>query len=100
MEGNFQEEAAAEISPHIHAEVTDSSTQEVYEGASNGKALGIIGLVLSLCSLLTYPLLLALLGIGVGFVAHRRGAGRLGKWSIGIGFISLIGAMLFAPFLG
>jgi len=38
--------------------------------------------------------------MGVGFVAYRRGAVGLGKWSIGIGLISLIGALVLAPFLG
>lgn len=99
-ERNFREEAGAEISPSIQTDWTDPSLQEVQEGASGGTALGMIGLVLSLSSLLTFPFLLSLLGSGVGFVAYRRGAVGLGKWSIGIGLISLIGAMVFAPFLG
>lgn len=110
-ERNFQEETAAELTPRLPAPAvqekredighkTTRSIQEVEEGTGSGAALGMIGLVLSLISLFTLPFLLSLLGIGAGFFAYRRGAKSLGKWAIGIGIISMIGSMMFAPFLG
>lgn len=110
-ERNFQEETAAELTPRLpapvvterHEEIDDqttSSIEKVQEENGSGSAIGMIGLVLSLISLFTLPFLLSILGIGAGFFAYRRGATSLGKWAIGIGLISLIGSMVFAPFLG
>lgn len=110
-ERNFHEETAAELAPRLPAldtqekqedidDLTTSSNHEVKEGSGSGSALGMIGLVLSLISLFTLPFLLSVLGTGAGFFAYRRGAKSLGKWAIGIGVISLIGSMMFAPFLG
>ncbi len=110
-ERSFQEETAAEFTPRLPApvtkekhedidNVTKSSIQEVQEGTGSGAALGMVGLVLSLISLFTLPFLLSLMGIGAGLFAYRRGIKGLGKWAIGIGLISIIGSMMFAPFLG
>lgn len=108
VERNFQEETAAELTPPLQVpptnnrqtdETAEESIGERHHG-EGGTVIGITGLVLSLISLFTLPFLLALGGIGAGFIASRRGAVSLGKWSIGIGLISMIGAMIFAPFIG
>ncbi|RXT13520.1 hypothetical protein [Ammoniphilus sp. CFH 90114] len=108
----FNEETASEFTPRLPAPaireekdedfdtMTQSSLHDVQEGEGSGTAVGIVGLVLSLASLFTLPFLLALIGIGAGFVATRRGAHSLGRWAIGVGVISMIGAILFAPFVG
>ncbi|MEW9670996.1 hypothetical protein [Ammoniphilus sp. 3BR4] len=105
----FEEETASELSPRLPAtpvprdikededSLTQSSLHDIQEGEGSGTALGIVGLVLSLASLFTLPFFLSLLGIGAGFAASRRGARSLGKWAIGVGVISMIGAVLFAP---
>jgi hypothetical protein len=106
----FHEETGAEIAPRLQPpmenrekiqreDIPDEALQEVQEGAGNGTALGITGLILALASLFMLPFLLSLLGIGAGFAAHRRGATSLGRWTIGIGIISLIGTVFFAPLL-
>jgi hypothetical protein len=108
---SYHEETAAEIAPRLrnrpvryeeHEDVdalTNTSLTEVQEGAQGGTALGVTGLILSIVSLFLLPFLLSLLGIGAGFFAYRRGAVGLGRWAMGIGIISLVGTMLFAPFL-
>ncbi len=92
----YKEEIASEIAPNLVSPERD----EIQEFTGSGTAFGIIGLVLSLLSLFTLPFVLSLIGIAAGFMANRRGAKGLGKWAIGVGVISMVGAMLFAPFVG
>ncbi|WP_134704288.1 DUF4190 domain-containing protein [Ammoniphilus sp. YIM 78166] len=92
----YEEETASELTPNFDA----PEREEIQEFTGSGTAFGIIGLVLSLLSLFTLPFVLSLIGIAAGFMANRRGARGLGKWAIGVGIISMVGAMLFAPFVG
>jgi len=106
-ERNFQEETAAEIAPRVQTvpreerDIDDYSfLDEVQEDSGGGRTLGVVGLVLAIASLFFLPFLLSLIGIGAGYFAYKRGATGLGKWAMGIGIVSLIGSLLFAPFIG
>lgn len=68
------------------------------EKASGGAGLGITALVLSILSLLFWPVVLGAAGIITGFFAYRRGAVGLGMWSMGIGAVSIIIALFITPF--
>ncbi|OOE09911.1 hypothetical protein [Fictibacillus arsenicus] len=63
-----------------------------------GKATGVIALILSVLSLFIAPVLFGAAGIIVGFVARRQGANTLGNWAIGLGIVSIIISLFFAPF--
>ncbi|HJV46299.1 MAG TPA: DUF4190 domain-containing protein [Bacillota bacterium] len=107
----FNEETAVEIIPRVQTNpsrredlkgvngLTNTSLAPVQEGA-NGSALGVTGLMLSIASLFLLPFLLSLFGIGAGLFAYKRGATGFGRWAIGIGVVSFISSMIFAPFLG
>ncbi|MBH0158466.1 DUF4190 domain-containing protein [Fictibacillus sp. 5RED26] len=65
---------------------------------AGGKATGIIAIILSVLSLFILPVLFGAAGIIVGFIARRQGAHSLGNWAIGIGVVSIIISLFFAPF--
>nr|WP_209810983.1 DUF4190 domain-containing protein [Ammoniphilus resinae] len=105
---NFQEETAAELAPRVLPATREERDVDDYtrpievieENEGGGTTLGVVGLVLAIASLFFLPFLLSLIGIGAGYFAYKRGATGLGKWAMGIGIVSLIGSMLFAPFIG
>lgn len=92
-EWDRDEEVSAEIAPPRPA-LTDREEEEERSGAG----LGITALVLSILSLLFWPVVLGAAGIITGFFAYRRGAVGLGMWSMGIGAISIIIALFISPF--
>ncbi|CCQ92446.1 conserved hypothetical protein [[Clostridium] ultunense Esp] len=68
------------------------------EEERGGVGLGITALVLSLLSLLFWPVVLGAAGIITGFFAYRRGSVGLGMWAMGIGALSIIIALFIVPF--
>lgn len=92
-EWDRDEEVSAEIAPPRPA-LTDREEEEERSGAG----LGITALVLSILSLLFWPVVLGAAGIITGFFAYRRGAVGLGMWSMGIGAVSIIIALFISPF--
>lgn len=108
--GRRDEETAAEIAP-IGTQVRPlgegdrdddnlmAETDNAEEAEAGGVALGWTGLVLSILSLFFLPVLTASAGIVIGFFSYRGGARTLGLWAIGIGLLSLLIALFFAPFV-
>ncbi|MFC7370362.1 hypothetical protein ACFQPF_01540 [Fictibacillus iocasae] len=66
------------------------------EGA--GKGAGITALILAVLSLFILPVFFGGAGVILGFVARRMGARSLGNWAIGLGAVSIIISLLFAPY--
>jgi hypothetical protein len=109
-ESDYREETAAELATvrgdmtlpenegpraidRDHARSRDE--RHVREG---GKATGVIAIILSVLSLFILPVLFGVAGIIVGFIARRQGANSLGNWAIGIGIVSIVISLFFAPF--
>ncbi|MCG0314039.1 MAG: hypothetical protein L5657_05225 [Calditerricola sp.] len=90
------EELAAEIVPTT-APRREEDTGEQSE-RTDGSGWAIAGIILSVISLFVLPFLFAPAGVIVGYVGHRQGARTLAWWAIGLGLISLLGAVLLRPF--
>ncbi|MCM3716835.1 DUF308 domain-containing protein [Fictibacillus phosphorivorans] len=109
-EADYFEEMAAEAVPVKNGMVYPESERprsvdrdhrhEHKEGRERegGKAAGVIALILSVLSLFIAPVLFGAAGIIVGFVARRQGSETLGNWAIGLGIVSIIISLFFAPF--
>ncbi|KZE68391.1 hypothetical protein AWM68_16055 [Fictibacillus phosphorivorans] len=113
-EADFREEMAAEAVPvPVRSDLTlpeneqpryadrDKDHRHEHEGnreRAGGKAAGMIAIILSVLSLFILPVLFGAAGIIVGFIARRQGAHSLGNWAIGIGIVSIIISLFFAPF--
>lgn len=113
-EAGFREEMAAEAVPvPVRSDLTlpeneqpryaDRDKDHRHENGVNreragGKAAGVIAIILSVLSLFILPVLFGAAGIIVGFIARRQGAHSLGNWAIGIGIVSIIISLFFAPF--
>ncbi|WP_416728990.1 hypothetical protein [Fictibacillus sp. JL2B1089] len=114
-EAAFREEMAAEAVPvpvrsdmtlpenerPRYSEQEDGDHRHEHEDSrerAGGKATGIIAIILSVLSLFILPVLFGAAGIIVGFIARRQGAHSLGNWAIGIGVVSIIISLFFAPF--
>jgi hypothetical protein len=109
-EADYREEMAAEAVP-IRSDMTfpenerprfaDNDHRHEQEGKrerEGGRATGMIAIILSVLSLFILPVLFGAAGIIVGFIARRQGAKSLGNWAIGIGIVSIIISLFFAPF--
>lgn len=109
-EADYREEMAAEAVP-IRSDMTlpenerprfaDNDHRYEQEGKrerEGGRATGMIAIILSVLSLFILPVLFGAAGIIVGFIARRQGAKSLGNWAIGIGIVSIIISLFFAPF--
>ncbi|MBY6035474.1 DUF4190 domain-containing protein [Fictibacillus nanhaiensis] len=110
-EADFREEMAAEAVP-VRSDMTFPENERPHlddgrdrghvhqerKEREGGRATGVIALILSVLSLFILPVLLGAAGIIVGFVARRQGAKMLGNWAIGIGIVSVIISLFFAPF--
>ncbi|GGB50349.1 DUF4190 domain-containing protein [Fictibacillus barbaricus] len=109
-EADYREEMAAEAVP-IRSDMTlpenerprfaDNDHRHEHEGKrerEGGRATGMIAIILSVLSLFILPVLFGAAGIIVGFIARRQGAKSLGNWAIGIGIVSIIISLFFAPF--
>lgn len=96
---NFDEETAAELTEPYRAK-NDSDRRSDVEDANRDNAgwIGYAALAISIISLFIFPVLLGIVGIIVGFIARRRGAGALGAWAIGIGVVSLLIGIFITPF--
>jgi hypothetical protein len=109
-EADYREEMAAEAVPVRSDMVYPESERprdadrdhtrehEEEHEREGGKATGVIALILSVLSLFIAPVLFGAAGIIVGFVARRQGARSLGNWAIGLGIVSIIISLFFAPF--
>ncbi|MFG6494161.1 DUF4190 domain-containing protein [Fictibacillus sp. UD] len=113
-EAGFREEMAAEAVPvpvrsdmtlpenerprYADREKDHRHEHEVNRERAGGKAAGVIAIILSVLSLFILPVLFGAAGIIVGFIARRQGAHSLGNWAIGIGIVSIIISLFFAPF--
>lgn len=97
----FAEEMAAEVAPNVNEvnqerDVTETEEQEDAQEGGNG--LAVTGLIVSIVSLFLFTFVLAPIGIIVGYFGYQRGARGTAYWSMGIGAVSLLGALVFAPF--
>lgn len=92
----YTEETAAEVAPAINQDRSEIRTDDT-NVESGGTALGYSALILSILSLFVFPILFGAVGIIMGFMARNRGAGSLGAWAIGIGVVSIIISLFFAP---
>ncbi|KKB33239.1 DUF4190 domain-containing protein [Bacillus thermotolerans] len=93
----YIEETAAELADPLslnEGELRDSRR----EGEEGSRGLGYTALIISIVSLFILPILLGAVGIGVGFLARRRGAEGLGSWAIGIGIASIVMGLFVLPF--
>jgi hypothetical protein len=109
-EADYREEMAAEAAPvksdmvypeYERPRTTDKDHHREHEEErerEGGRAAGVIAIILSVLSLFIAPVLFGAAGIIVGFVARRQGAQTLGNWAIGIGIVSIIISLFFAPF--
>lgn len=91
------EEFATEIAPSTvppREEKADDRAEQ-----TDGSGWAIAGIILSVISLFVLPFLFAPAGVIVGYMAYRQGAHTLAWWAIGIGLVSLLGAILLRPFL-
>ncbi|MGO4887189.1 DUF308 domain-containing protein [Anaerobacillus sp. MEB173] len=98
--GDYEEETAAEVAPGARpfTEDVDRGVVDDREDATEGRGVGVFALVLSILSLFFLPVILGAAGIIVGFIARRNGANALGNWAIGIGVVSIVITLFFAPF--
>jgi hypothetical protein len=87
---NERPRAVREDETHIHERNKD------YSGA--GKGAGIAAVILAALSLFILPVFFGGAAVVLGFVARRLGARSLGNWAIGLGAVSIIISLLFAPF--
>lgn len=88
-------EASAEIAEPIR-QSDDRNERESPQNGTSG--VGVTGLVLSILSLFLWPYLLGAVGIVLGYFAYRRGARTLGAWSMVIGAIAILGALIVYPY--
>lgn len=101
IDTDFNEETAAEAMP-VRPYAVDDRDDSIDEDDdvsdfAVGRGAGIFAVVLSILSLFFLPVLLGIAGIVVGFVARRGNAKALGNWAIGIGALSIIMKVFFAP---
>jgi hypothetical protein len=68
------------------------------EGASDGRTMGIIALVLSLISFFLLPFLFGSVGIILGVFAAARGS-RVGWWALGLSIIAIAMSMIITPIM-
>jgi hypothetical protein len=110
----YDEEAAVEVAPTPVAynrpvlqnpeeerPITDAPVRSVEEDqtAEGGRGIGGLAIALSIISLFIFPVILGAAGIITGFIARRRGAVKLGAWSIGLGILSIVTRLFIAPFI-
>ncbi|SDI33277.1 DUF4190 domain-containing protein [Natribacillus halophilus] len=109
--GEYMEETSAEVaSPGVNAEQTNAASEEqsdepmqgeepTVNDDSLGMGLGTAAIIISLVSLFFLPVILGAAGIITGFFARQKGASALGWWAIGIGAVSILVSVFFAPFM-
>ncbi|WP_227002682.1 hypothetical protein [Salicibibacter kimchii] len=108
--GEYLEETSTEIaSPSVDAGQTNQASDQSDEPMqgeeptvnddSLGMGLGTAAIIISLVSLFFLPVILGAAGIITGFFARQKGASALGWWAIGIGAVSILVSVFFAPFM-
>jgi len=66
---------------------------------AKGKLTGSIGILLSLLSFFTMPFLLGISGFFTGWIASKRGAVRLGRWSMILSSFVVVLTLLLNSFI-
>ncbi|MBB6448860.1 hypothetical protein HNR44_000809 [Geomicrobium halophilum] len=111
--GKYMEETSTEVaSPGVTGQGQDPSRDDLNESDepmqgedpavnddSLGMGLGTAAIIMSLVSLFFLPVILGAAGIITGFFARQKGASALGWWAIGIGAVSILMTIFFAPFM-
>ncbi|SDC32334.1 hypothetical protein [Shouchella lonarensis] len=96
----YDEEVATEFpatNDYVDPSPTTDDEEDTFEAP--GKGIGTMGLVLAITSLFFVPLLLGVAGAICGVIAWSKGARTLGVWSIIIAVASVVGTLLFSPYL-
>ncbi len=91
-------EMSAEVADPLPARTTSKPIAERNPEAK-GTGIGLTALGLSILSLFVLPYLVAPAGIILGYMAFRRDNRTLGTWSMVIGAISMIGALIIYPYI-
>ncbi len=96
---NSQEEFAAEIAPATTNVIPlnreqENNVEEKDVEKPERSGWTVTGLLLSVFSLFFMPVLLASIGILLGYLGYRRGERTLGFWAMGLGAISLLGTLI------
>ncbi|MCK9905478.1 CD225/dispanin family protein, partial [Frankia sp. Cpl3] len=99
-------ETAAEFAPPVtrtggernNSNTTAQSPDSESEREEPASGLGWTGLGLSILSLFFMPYLLGPVGMVIGYMAFRRNARTLGTWSMIIGAVSILGAIIVYPY--
>lgn len=63
-----------------------------------GRMSGVIGIFLSILSFFTLPFILGISGFITGYFASKRGAIRMGRWSMVLSSFVMILTLLLRPF--
>ncbi|MFC0188173.1 hypothetical protein ACFFJY_07720 [Fictibacillus aquaticus] len=110
-DARFDEEIAAEVLP-LNRDLTLPENEKPRTGreeeahiherkqdyAGIGKVTGIAAVILAALSLFILPVFFGGAAVVLGFIARRLGARSLGNWAIGLGAVSIIISLIFAPF--
>ncbi|MGE5703677.1 MAG: DUF456 domain-containing protein, partial [Clostridia bacterium] len=92
-------ETSAEIAPPLRTPLVNDAHDPKPDEQATGTGLGMTAIGLSILSLFILPYLTAPVGIVLGYMAFRRNTRTLGLWSMIIGALSLIGALVVYPYL-
>lgn len=96
-------EVAQEMSPTLPRHTVKGSEDEsdrprAEDDGLRGQGLGWTGLVLSILAFFIYPVFFGIAGAVLGFLGYRQGAQTLGIWSMVLGALAVLGALLFSPY--
>lgn len=98
----YREEIAGEITPQLYRperEVKPDSYEETNEARQEGGSLpGTLGFILALLAFFMMPFILGISAFVLGYVAVRRGAGRLGRWTMGLSAMAVLLTIALRPF--
>lgn len=64
-----------------------------------GRGMGITAIVLAIISLFILPVLLGPVSIVLGYLAYSKGQRSLGLWSMVLGALAFLAAVLFLPYV-
>lgn len=91
-------EVASEVAPTLPRTTSRSPESDTTAENNPGGGLGMTALGLSILSLFLFPYVLAPIGMVIGFLAYRRGARTMGIWSMVIGAVAILGALVIYPY--
>src|SRR5690625_2111733 len=95
----FIEETAAEVSDLNDIRQEDIRSDDDHDDLDVKSAYGWVALALSVISFFIVPILFAVAGIIVGFVARNRSAPLLGNTAIIVGVLSLVIRLFIMPLI-